>query len=304
MSAREKIILAISWSLIVIVFLFSVVGGRWSPFGLFRGKVCIRLDDVQDHWMWQGQILLMDYCISQRVGMTIGIVSGIIGEDQRVTDRIEYGVNLGIFEIALHGWLNENYSRMDYPQQLDLIQRGKNKLENVFPDTTVVTFIPPMNEFNDDTLRACKEAGIQFISGTAIPQFPKSEGTLKHFPETVQTADYYSGGIGSNWIPFSSERIIEDIEDSLEKYSFAVVTLHPQQFYTWIDGSPEVIDTELFNDLVRVIDWIKNNTSPVLIRQLGSPSRFGVDSRTVVYITVGLLLIAGTVIIYRRKKSV
>ena len=234
--------------------------------------------------------------------MTLGVVSGLIGEDQRVTDRIEYGINLGIFEIALHGWLNENYSRMDYSQQMDLIQRGKNKLENVFSDTTVVTFIPPMNEFNNDTLRACKEVGIQYISATAIPHFPKSNGTLKHFPETVQTADYYSSGTGSNWIPFSSERIIEDIKDSIEKYSFAVVTLHPQQFYTWIDGSPEVIDTELFKELVEVIDWIKNNTSPVLIQQLGSPSRFGIDNITIVYITVGFLLTAGTAIIYRRRK--
>lgn len=236
--------------------------------------------------------------------MTLGVVSGRIGEDQRVADRIEYGVNLGIFEIALHGWLNENYSRMDYPQQLDLIRRGKNKLESVFPDTTVVTFVPPMNEFNNDTLRACKEAGIQIISSTSIHQFPRSEGTLKHFPETVQTADYYRSGTGSNWIPFSSEKIIEDIKDSLEKYSFAVVTLHPQQFYTWIDGSPKVVNTELFSDLVRVIDWIKNNTSPVLIRQLGSPSRFGVDSMTIIYFTVGLLLIVGTVMIYRRRRSV
>ena len=163
MSARERIVLAISWSLIIIVFLFSVVGGRWSPFSLFRVKVSIRLDDVQDHWMWQGQALLMDYCISQRVGMTLGVVSGIIGEDQRVIDRIEYGVNLGIFEVALHGWMNENFSRMDYPHQLDLIQKGKHKLENVFPDTTVVTFIPPMNEFNNNTLKACKDAGLAFV---------------------------------------------------------------------------------------------------------------------------------------------
>lgn len=235
--------------------------------------------------------------------MTLGVVSGLIGEDQRVTNRIEYGVNLGIFEVALHGWLNENFSRMDYPHQLDLIQRGKNKLESVFPDTTVVTFIPPMNEFNNNTLKACKDAGIQFISGTVLPHFPESGNTLKHFPETVQTADYYSSGTGSNWTPFSSEGIIESIKDSLEKYSFAVVTLHPQQFYTWADGSPEVIDTELFNDLVRVIDWIKNNSSPVQIRQLDNPSRFGIESNTVIYFTVGLLLIAGTVIIYRRRKT-
>lgn len=303
-SARvgEKALVAVSWFIIIIVFFYGAFGWRWLTLNPFRGKVCIRLDDVQDSWMWEGQTLLMDYFISKKAGMTLGVVSGMIGDDQRLLDRIQHGVNLGLFEVALHGWNNENMSKMDYQQQLDLLQRGRDRLGDIFQGTTIVTLIPPMNEFNDDTLSACEDSGFGFISASILTYSAGSESTVKQFHETVETADYRSGFEGSAWMPYSAERIIESIKDSLDKYSFAVVTIHPQQFYNWVDDSPVGLNAELFNDFMKVLDWIRENMSPMQIQQLDDSSPFEV-SNPAVYYAVGLLILGPVVLLYRRKRA-
>lgn len=303
MSRREKTILAVSWLILVLIFLHGTIGGRWLALSPFRSKVCIRLDDVQDHWMWEGQVLLMDYCISKRVGMTLGVVSGTIGDDPRIVDRVQYGVNLGLFEVALHGWRNENYSRMDYAQQLDLIQRGKGRLENIFPGTTIVTFIPPTMEFNNDTIRACEDAGFRFISANIRNYSPESDSSVRQFPETVETAEYDARSEGSAWIPHSAASIIESIKNSLEEYSYAVVTIHAQQLYEWIGNSPVGVNGDLFSNIARVVDWIAENLSPTQIRRLGDTSLFGIGIPPILYSAVGLVVAGIAVFFYRRRRT-
>jgi len=88
-------------------------------------------------------------------------------------------------EIALHGLTHRtnrfsNPARRDYsefqrlplPEQQEMIETGAAILEQAF-GTRPVTFIPPWNRLDENTVQACQEAGFRTISAgayTAVPE--------------------------------------------------------------------------------------------------------------------------------------
>lgn len=286
-----------------------------------KNKVAIRIDDIQDFWLWNNQLLILDYLISENIKATLGIIPKNFGNDSLIVNAVNIGWNAGLFEIALHGWGDENFSKLSYEQQLELIKKGKEKLNAIFGKLELVTFIPPFNQFNEDTLKALKNQDFKVISSNLdYDPYPWEEKILKHFPQTVISA-YYENG---NWIPFNADSLINLLKQSLNNYGFAVLTIHPQQFSKGVDGiESSIIDRYKFEQVIKTIEWLKNNFEIVTIKELYEENTSGLinsgsinnqlnegtlkalkkdDNHTIIIVIVIILVLLTLLAIKRRFK--
>jgi peptidoglycan/xylan/chitin deacetylase (PgdA/CDA1 family) len=192
--------------------------------------VAFRLDDIQDYYLAPAQLAVLSVFEQKDLPITIGVIGGVVGTDQKLISTIKAGLASDTpIEIASHSWNNKILSSMAKKDQEDLIVKTSDKIMSVF-GLRPKTFIPPENVFNNDTLTALKTNGFTHISYDAReidpPPFKKSD--FYHFPVFPSTADLETAtGI---WRPLSNDAIVDNIEQSLFDYGYAVVMMHPYEF--------------------------------------------------------------------------
>jgi hypothetical protein len=136
-------------------------------------------------------------------------------------------------------------------------------------DTTASLFIPPFNTFNDDTIKAMTQAKLRILSSSTTEDKRVSdyftaygEGRLDnghvvyHMPDIVG----FSVVEGEQWIRTPNEEIIKAVDNSVAKYGYAVVLLHPQNFVVVQDGKPTPdVDYDAIDDLARLVKLFATN---------------------------------------------
>ncbi len=93
--------------------------------------------------------------------------------DVRVDALID-AVQSGLIEVGLHGFTHQTcdpvvfseFFGLPYEIQRERIVLGKKTLEELL-GTTVITFIPPYNVYDGNTVAACRSAGIEIFSASA-----------------------------------------------------------------------------------------------------------------------------------------
>jgi peptidoglycan/xylan/chitin deacetylase (PgdA/CDA1 family) len=191
--------------------------------------VAFRLDDVQDYWLNDVQIEIMEIFDEKNLPLTIGIIGNEIGTDPAITSYINQSVPKNLLEIANHGWTHEDFTELDKETQSSLIKKINKKIQQTFGVMPSV-FIPPYNEFDNGTISAMKENYItHFSSSIAIsePPFPLANSQLYNFPETSFTGELSPDGI---FVPVNHKLTLLQIEKSVSEHGFAVVMMHPQDF--------------------------------------------------------------------------
>ena len=74
-------------------------------------------------------------------------------------------------------------------------------------------------------------------------------------------------GASTNWQPapgseiYTAERVLQEIDNSIEKYCFAVVMLHPQDFAT----AEETHDVQALQSLQTLLDRIKSRSESLKV---------------------------------------
>lgn len=196
------------------------------------GCVAFRLDDVQDFFTREAQMDIIRLFNEENVTLTIGVVGGSLGQDlELVRFLLRNTTNM---EIANHGWIHEDHTTMTVEEQRDSIERTNQKIVDLF-GLHVKTFIPPENPFNEDTLTVMRETNLTHLSGSIFtdpdePPFPLKNGDMIfHFPQTAFVSNVNPRY--GNWTIFPEEQILESIDDSLSRYGFAVVVMHPIAHY-------------------------------------------------------------------------
>ena len=255
--------------------------------------VVFRLDDIQGYWLNEVQVSIIETLHGKKVPVTIGIVgseNAQFGMDPRITNFVmeKTSEENSLIEIANHGWEHETFPTFDRKTQSDLIKKTNDRISKLLGVSPKV-FIPPLNEFNDDTITALEENGITHFSSElelSKPPFPFHGLTVYNFPETATTGKWNRElGIFEK---VDREETFEYINKSLNSFGYAVVTMHPQEFSILEDGvysnQPDfdkLVDLELLiNDIQRsglkmvflsqinenvienkitIPDWIKNN---------------------------------------------
>ena len=91
--------------------------------------------------------------------------------------------------MALHG-LNHRFegksgefSGVPFERQFAMISKGKHILDSLFSPT--VTFIPPWNSYDDNTLKALEELGLKCISSCMTIGQPLTSKIIAYYPETI-----------------------------------------------------------------------------------------------------------------------
>ena len=224
--------------------------------------VVFRLDDVQDPWLPDVQVTVMDQFVQKNQYLSVGPIVSDFGANPTVVNTVIAGYDSGLFEIFVHGWTHEDHTTFDLAKQTSTLQDSRDKLQTIGTPSTV--FIPPFNAFNEDTLTAMQSTGFEILSAAEYtdshPYFI-ADGTsdisdslgLYHLPESIGFVQY--GGEGP--IRISNSQILAAIDSSIDSKGYAVVTLHSQEFAEVVDDVEQnSIDQDLIDDLNFVIDGI------------------------------------------------
>ncbi len=227
--------------------------------------VAFRLDDIQDFYLAPAQISIISLFEEKNTPLTIGIIGSVVGTDQKLISTIKTGlVSNAPIEIASHSWNNRVLATLSKSDQESLIKQANEKIKTIFGQQPTV-FIPPENRFDNTTLSILSDNGFTHISYSVSeaepPLFKKSN--FYHFPILPATARLdASTGI---WHHYSTEKIFDDIEQSIFDYGYAVVMMHPYEFSMYENaGYVNKVNTTKINELKSLIDKVYSRNLKIL----------------------------------------
>jgi len=223
-STRKKRVVVVS-SLIVISMLLAALA-----VGVLRERperyIVFRVDDIQDYAFRDAQLFLLNYSAEVDMPMSLGVISGMFGEDQQVLEATRSAVESGS-EVGIHGWNHEDLTVLSLNEQRDMLFQAKNRLRQLLGvDSTLL--IPPMFSFNQDTISAMQKESCSIISTCTDYNEPSFDAEVINIPATVELSVLS----GDTWHLKSSDVVLWEVERSFELYGYAAIVTHPQEFFT------------------------------------------------------------------------
>ncbi|MFY9300837.1 MAG: polysaccharide deacetylase family protein [Candidatus Nitrosotenuis sp.] len=238
--------------------------------------VAFRLDDVQDFFLSPAQQAIISTFKDKNAPLTLGVIGGVTGTEQKLVSTIRGGLTEDEIEIANHSWRHNVYTKMTKADQAADIKKTNDKISEVF-GVRPTTFIPPENLFNNDTISVLKENGFTHMSPgetgvvDAPPKFKKSD--FYQFPMLAYTAklDINTGF----WNHETNEQILEKINDSIFNYGYAVVMMHPHEFSLYENGVyVNKVNNTKIAELGMLLDRVRAENLQILT--IGSIQDYGV----------------------------
>jgi len=208
-------------------------------------SLVIRVDDIQDFAFREAQLFLLNESVINHVPLSLAVITGMFGEDREVVQTVKLAVSLGS-DVAVHGWKHEDLAKLSFREQVALLFQSRSRINEILDfDTRVL--VPPMFSFSEDTMAAMHEEGYNIISTFADLSEPGSISKVISLPATVELSDYSNG----TWEMKSSDSVKAEVSRSIQKYGFAVIVTHPQEFLT--DGELNQVNVELYRALLRTL---------------------------------------------------
>src|SRR5574337_8594 len=228
--------------------------------------IIFRLDDVNSNLLPTVQLAIMNEFISKNQSLSLGLIMHNIDLDSAITGKIKEGVQKGLFELDVHGWDHVAYTQLSKEEQLGTLQQANDKMNIIFGHYSQ-TFIPPYNKFDGDTISVLKSSGIRIISSDTSTDKTnyfiadgvnqsKSNDVLYHLPSV---ATFKNDNGNGTWIKVPIQTILARSDNAINKYGYAVVLLHPQNFAKMENGVyVAVVDEHEIKYLSSLIDSIKS----------------------------------------------
>jgi len=215
---------------------------------------------LQDYWLDDVQIKVIDTFIKNDASVTTGIVGNLFGNDVKLVDYIKNSLqeNKKSIEIANNGWNYEDFTSLTKDEQSSLIKQSNDHITSVLGKAPTV-FIPPLENFNDGTISALIDNDIKYISSSVKkdpPPYRLAGANFYHFPwsSAIGQFDPDLGVI----VGSDHTTTLAEIELNIEKHDFVVVTLQPQEFSLVEDGSyTNTINLEQIRELELLIAKIQ-----------------------------------------------
>jgi len=234
--------------------------------------VSFRLDDVQDYWLNDVQMELIYLFAENKIPLTVGIITNSFGEDPAITELVKNKISKNEIIIANHGLDSTPFTLFDKTKQAAMLNESSNKIfEKLHVHSKI--FIPPQNRFNEDTEDALIENGFTYLSGSMLsdsPPFPLKNQKLYRFPELATTGEYVPSQ--NRILGVSAEKTFSNVKDAINKYGFAVITIHPQEFSVFQGGEYQnQVNSIQVNELQSLIDKLnEQNIEIVNIDEINS----------------------------------
>jgi len=193
-----------------------------------------------------------------KVPLSLAVIAGAFGEDGDIVPTVKLAINSGS-EVTVHGWEHEDITQLPLSGQEELLSKARSQIKKILGyDATV--FVPPMYNFNDDTITAMQQESYRIISSFKDVSQPGLISQVTSVPATVELSDFFN----NIWTMKSLDMVEAEISASIQKYGFAVIVTHPQEFIT--DGKLNQADTEMFRTL---LISLKKGYSFVTLKKLG-----------------------------------
>jgi hypothetical protein len=222
--------------------------------------VAFRLDNVQDYWLDNAQIGLIDIFKQKDASLTLGIIGKVFGNDSKLVNdfKSQASTNNQLNDIGINGWNFEDFTSFNETGQQSLIEQSKIRLLSIIGVTPTI-FIPPYGKVNQDTFYAMRDSGIYYATGTNYTPPPTNlSDKIRNIPATVFIG-YYHLGNGTLQLK-TNDMIMSQIHDSIQNYGFADITLNFQD-YALNNGTLKLnsLDSSQIEKLKTLIDMIRNN---------------------------------------------
>ncbi len=227
--------------------------------------VAFRLDDIQDYYLNRAQVKVIQTFEERNASLTIGVIANYFGDDAELLSFLweRIGSESFALDVANHGMNHEDFSLLAKEVQSDLLAAANGQIKDALGVQPSV-FIAPFNRMNGDTLLAAAENNLHIVSTsleTEVPfvmnvTSPAGVTALYHFPRTAQTGDISSNG--TEWIGSGHRQTLLEIEESVSRYGYAVVMMHPQEFSVR-DGInfQNVVDADQLAELELLLDSVR-----------------------------------------------
>jgi peptidoglycan/xylan/chitin deacetylase (PgdA/CDA1 family) len=211
-----------------------------------RSLVIIRIDDIQDYAFKEEQDFLLKFHADNSIPVDLAIIPGFLGEDEETITLIKNCIQKGA-EISTHGWLHEDLSLLDEANQTKLLARSTYRLEHVLGVKSTI-LVPPMYDYNNATISAMEKNGYMLLSSSIDINPPGKNGNVLLIPATVELSNFTN----STWSMKTPAAVIQEIDESVSRYGYAVVVTHPQEFLR-----DEVLADDLVNNYKELITSLK-----------------------------------------------
>jgi hypothetical protein len=202
----------------------------------------IRVDDIQDFAFKEGQLFLFNESLINQVPLSLAVIAGAFGNDGDIVPAVKLALSSGS-EVTVHGWEHEDIATLSLTDQEALLSRSRSWIKKTLDYDTSI-FVPPMYSFNEDTITAMGLKSFTIISSSISVSAPGLLSDITSLPATVELSDFYE----NVWSIKSIDTIKTEISASIEKYGFAIIVTHPQEFLT--DGKLDQSKTEVFRTLL------------------------------------------------------
>ncbi len=264
----------------------SILGSNSAPSYAQSQSLCncviFAMDDIADYGYNKVQLATMDYFISKELPFTASIIVSQFASNSNsdVFRKVQEGLDMNLFEIAIHGYRHVNHTLLTKEEQVDDFSAANAKLEYLFSKRANI-FIPPFNDFNLHTIEAMADLNISLFSTS-----PDSEQTTTnpYKSQTLAVANnsrlevskvsdekplVYHAPFSVSFLRlegngFSGEELVEEslnlIDESIEKHGFAQVRLHPSDFpqVNATTGRPiNEVDIARFHHLTQLVDSLE-----------------------------------------------
>jgi peptidoglycan/xylan/chitin deacetylase (PgdA/CDA1 family) len=253
----------------------------------YAGCNCVifRMDDIQDYWLNSIQNAVMNLFLTKNQTLSLGSIMNMIGNDSKIVEKIKEGIKEKLFELDIHGWNHVDYASLSEKEQKNTLIKSKEKMQQIFGTNSSV-FIPPLNLFDHKVLNTMKDLNLNIISSGIKEEmdFNQNKSILNsksnsnklstesaiennkriyHIPATT-FFKYFNYGLG--WSKTPIDEIFKNATNNIDKYGYAVIVLHPQDFALASNENGAMkntfvnsIDKREISDLSKLLDYSLSN---------------------------------------------
>lgn len=200
--------------------------------------MAFRLDDIQDYYLNQAQMQIIETFEQRNASLTVGVIGNYIGDDRVLVEFLKEKIGSKYFslDVANHGWNHEDFTLFSKEEQSELLSKSNEQIQ-IELGVQPAVFIAPFNRMNDETLAAMVNNGLQTVTANLTESRspfvrnvtgPAGVAAVYHFPATAKTGDLNADD--TEWIGSNHEATMLEIYDSMGKFGYALVMMHPQEF--------------------------------------------------------------------------
>ncbi|MCV0400616.1 MAG: polysaccharide deacetylase family protein [Nitrosopumilus sp.] len=224
--------------------------------------VSFRLDDVQDHWLSDTQIEIMNLFAEKNIPLTIGVVGKLIGTDDKLISSIKKNLEEESIEIANHSWDNESLINLDENAQSEKILNSNQKITDIFGVTPKI-FVPPQNLYDSTTIDVLKKNNFSYLIShiTDNEAIFIDEDSFYNIPATTETGILLDA---SQWELRDNEYVQNKIIENLNTQGYSIIMIHPQEFSLNNDGEYGIPNQESISKLRTLLDEVSKLDSNIV----------------------------------------